>query len=342
MVPASQTSFPGLTFGAFALNNGSANQASVSYNVTDGGAYNETGTPVAIASGATDSISVTVPFMVPAAVGSYDLDMKSSIPSVDSDLSNNANSISVDRTSYVYGRDDNNLTGAIAQVTSQDAQELWIGNMMDIFDDMEVTSLQVRLINQSTAVGQDFNGEIRILDAAGDFVYLDETEYHSIVTADLNSFVTLKFSSPVTLTAGSTVLVLAHHLGGANEVGFGMAQAAVEQTVLGITADGTLFSLTSPNAIMVRLSEDPSVGISENDKLTGVKVYPNPSTGVVNVTNDLNVANTITVTDLTGKVVTSKVASSATTIDLSNAGTGIYLVEISNANGKKVERVVIK
>ena len=98
---------------------------------------------------------------------------------------------------------------------------------------------------------------------------------------------------------------------------------------------------TNGVAAGVRLLNANGVGLNEL-ALKGVKVYPNPSTGIVNVSNDLNVSNTIIVTDLTGKVVASKVASSATTIDLSNAGTGIYLVEVSNANGKKVERVVIK
>jgi len=74
----------------------------------------------------------------------------------------------------------------------------------------------------------------------------------------------------------------------------------------------------------------------------GVNVYPNPSEGIVTISNDLNAENTITVTDMTGKVVLTKVSSSATTVDLSKVGTGVYMVEVSNENGKKVERVVIR
>jgi len=341
LIPTSQTSFPGLTFGAKVINNGGANQASVAYTATDGGSYNETGTAIAIASGAIDSVSVSTPYMVPAAIGTYTINTTTTLPTADADNTNNTSSISLARTNYVYGCDNGVSTGSVSQISSQDGQELAIGNFMDVFDDMTVTGVQVRLMNQPLAVGQEISGQIYIFDGA-DFVLLEETQYHSIVTSDLNTIVTMKFLNPVLISGGETILVMAHHLGGANEVAFGLAQNAIMGNVAGVAADGSLFNLLSPSVVMVRLTEDPSLSIADVNTLEGVKVYPNPSTGIVNISNDKNVANTITVTDLTGKVVTSKVASVATTIDLSNAGTGIYLVEIANANGKKVERVVIK
>ena len=93
---------------------------------------------------------------------------------------------------------------------------------------------------------------------------------------------------------------------------------------------------------MLPLIINNSASVTNVSGLEGVKVYPNPSEGVINVSNDTNVENTIVVTDIAGKVVATKVASTATTIDLGNFGTGIYLVEVANQNGKKVERVVIK
>ena len=103
--------------------------------------------------------------------------------------------------------------------------------------------------------------------------------------------------------------------------------------------DTWYYSTSTPK---VRMNFDASVAVKNVASLEGVNVYPNPSTGLVNISNDLAVENNIVVTDITGKVVASKVASVATTVDLSTFGTGIYMVEVSNTNGKKVERVIIK
>ena len=83
------------------------------------------------------------------------------------------------------------------------------------------------------------------------------------------------------------------------------------------------------------------VGVNEN-AIEGVSIFPNPSEGIINITNHNNDENTIVVYDVIGKVVMTQVVNSTTTIDLSSNGTGIYLVEVSNSNGKTVERVVIK
>ena len=89
------------------------------------------------------------------------------------------------------------------------------------------------------------------------------------------------------------------------------------------------------------LTGDVGAGINENT-LTGVSIYPNPSTGLIKITNTNATANTIVIYDMVGKVVTTKEAKDSTTIDLTSKGTGIYLVEVSNENGSLVERVVIK
>jgi hypothetical protein len=46
--------------------------------------------------------------------------------------------------------------------------------------------------------------------------------------------------------------------------------------------------------------------------------------------------------DVLGQIIMTKVSNTTTTIDLSNQGTGVYLVEVSNNNGTIIERVIIK
>jgi len=347
-IPASQVSFPGITFGATVKNNGALDQANVALNVTSG-TYNETGASVALTSLSTDSLLISTPFMVPTAPGAYTLNMTTVIDDTDSDLTNNTRSFIVERTAFDYGRDNNTIAGSIAQISSQDGQELSIGNLMDIFDDMLVTNIRVRLTNQPLAVGQEFNAAIYIYDG-NDFYLEAETAYHSVVTANLSNFVTLKFNNPVLLPAGSEVLVVAHHLGGENEIAFGTAQAAEPQTVFGFTATNELFSLLSPSVVMVRLNDDPSVGLSENELLNGVNIFPNPSAN--DATVEFNLANAsdvvINVLDITGKTVETIKIGNATAgansanLNVTNFATGIYNVVISSNEASVTKKFVKK
>ena len=102
-------------------------------------------------------------------------------------------------------------------------------------------------------------------------------------------------------------------------------------------------SYTNGTAIAIRLlvGNGWGVGVDEN-AIEGVSIFPNPTEGIITITNNNNDQNTIVVYDVIGKVVSTQVVNNATTIDLSSNGTGIYLVEVSNSNGKTVERVVVK
>ncbi len=91
----------------------------------------------------------------------------------------------------------------------------------------------------------------------------------------------------------------------------------------------------------IRMNFDPTIGLDENT-LTGVSIYPNPSEGIVNITNDNNTENSIEVYDLLGNSILSTSANAATTVDLSSNAAGIYMIIVSNENGSIVERVSIK
>jgi hypothetical protein len=210
---------------------------------------------------------------------------------------------------------------------------------------MEVTEISVRLLNQPTAVNQEFNCIIYRLNAGGTaYEYLAETEFHMIANGDLSQFVTIPMSDgPVPLTAGDEVLVMAHNLGGANEVGFGYAQTVTEQTVLGYTQGSTTpFFLSDPGAIMIRLSSDPSLAVSENELNASVNLFPNPAVNEFTVTVDGNEATGITVIDLTGKVVYSSSVNGTITVNTSNFSAGVYTVNVATSNGIATKKLVVK
>lgn len=166
-------------------------------------------------------------------------------------------------------------------------------------------------------------------------------EYYITATDISNGYAIVNFPSMITLNPGCYYAGIECFSGGTNNI-----RVLDDQTVAQPGLASMIYipgdqSYTNGVAMGIRLMADDSAVLNENT-LEGVNIYPNPSEGIVNISNDLSVENTITVLDLTGKVVATKVASSATTVDLTSVGTGVYLVEVSNANGKKVERVVIK
>ena len=277
----------------------------------------------------------------PTALGAYKV--KVSVPA-DDVATNSADSVNISTTNYIYAHD---TPGASIFRFDQD-DETTMGNIFIMEADAVLHGAQVVLQTGTTV--DEIKIEVWELPASGSvqaMTYVYE-EFFDISGLTLGATPrNFKFSDEVNLTAGTGYVLAVRKEGGPSRIFFGGSNQGDDD--FSTTCFGPFGTAGAINWFIgwgfspaIRMNFDPSLSINDQLMLEGVSVYPNPSTGIVNVSNDLNVSNTITVTDLTGKVVASKVASSATTIDLSNAGTGIYLVEVSNANGKKVERVVIK
>jgi hypothetical protein len=93
-------------------------------------------------------------------------------------------------------------------------------------------------------------------------------------------------------------------------------------------------------AIRVITGNPDALGIEEN--FESFSMYPNPSSGTVFFNFEKNQERVLTVRDISGKVILSKVTSSNTEIDFNNYGKGIYLVNIQSENGSITEKVIIQ
>ncbi len=350
IVNQSQASFPGVTFGAEIFNNGSLSQAAVSLTGDCAAlSYAQTGSSVALPIAGIDSLTITTPMIPTATVGDYVVDLSLDLgANTDSELNNSSTSMTIRRDEWVYARDNGNRVSAINQVTSQDALTLKIGNVMEIFDPMDITMMQIRLTNQNAAVGQQIYGEIYVFET--DWVFYAETQPYTIVANDLDNFVTLPLDGgALSVNAGDQILVVAGHYGGASEVSFGLAQPCDEGTVQGFTADGAGFQLTTPNAVMVRISDQP-LALEENTADFSVNVFPNPAVNEAAVSFELtNSADvTLTVTDLAGKVVYTNVlgntAAGQHSVDINTAALagGVYAVNFSANNAVVTKKLVVK
>lgn len=207
----------------------------------------------------------------------------------------------------------------------------------------DVVGLRVMLATGTVAGGEVY-GSIKdtSLFWANDMSSLFNTAAGTVTAADIAAgYIDVEFSTPATLAPGVYYAAVQLY-SNANSSDIRILDdetVAQPNDASAIYIDGDQ-SYTNGTAFGIRMLMG-SAGINENT-LTGVSVYPNPSTGLINVTNANATANTIVVYDMVGKVVMTKEANASTTIDLTSNGTGIYMVEVSNENGSLVERVVIK
>ncbi len=170
------------------------------------------------------------------------------------------------------------------------------------------------------AYGNILSWEAKSHDAS----YLDGYDvYISVTDTDLSSFIdtlgTVTFEN-ATWTSREINL---------SEAGYN--NQTVHIAFVNRTYDG--FKLYLDDIEMV--IEDP-VGVNENN-LESISVYPNPSTGVLNVSNGYSAA--ITVRSMTGSKVYSGQGSSH---DLSELNQGVYIVEIIKDGATKTVRWIKK
>jgi subtilisin-like proprotein convertase family protein len=87
----------------------------------------------------------------------------------------------------------------------------------------------------------------------------------------------------------------------------------------------------------------PLLGVSENN-VSRFDVYPNPSSGIVNlhVTGALEGKSTYTLHDVQGRSILNKsISSSSEVIDLENFANGVYFLSIENGNQKTTKKIIL-
>ena len=111
-------------------------------------------------------------------------------------------------------------------------------------------------------------------------------------------------------------------------------------------AGGIMDSTNNLTYIDVLIGE-PGITLStkstENSKVVPFNIYPNPTTGIINIKN--TTGNLVNVFDVLGhKVFTAKLdASSDTkTLDLSALQSGLYFVKISDGRNASVKKIILK
>jgi len=113
-----------------------------------------------------------------------------------------------------------------------------------------------------------------------------------------------------------------------------------EQPIKDIAIKGKTIVAVGDYSLILRRSELVSVAEDVPTNLPTLRLYPNPTTGVVMVESDLGPAQFIVV-DVLGTVVMQLPAESKTTIDLSAFPPGMYRVMAQTSSAVRSETVAV-
>jgi len=126
----------------------------------------------------------------------------------------------------------------------------------------------------------------------------------------------------------------------------GLSDAAITVVASGfldpsMNSDGPAFGLWVALASGGDLVELPTTTLSTDEfELTGISVYPNPASDTINI-NTLEVQNMdLNVYDMLGRSVkTTTLSNTRNAINVSDLSSGMYILELSNDNGRKTVKV---
>lgn len=221
---------------------------------------------------------------------------------------------------------------------------LYVGSMYQIKQSSLVSGVRVMLA-PGTEEGAWIFGSI-----------IDSTEYweshpnpietsieHYVTSSDLlNGYVDAYFSTPIMLDAGvyyaAARLYSDNYSSNINVIN----DLTVEQPSYASAVHYNGVTYSNGNAIGVRLLMNGGwLSINENT-LKDIKIYPNPSNGIINIQSNQVDNYTIEVYDLVGNLIFKTTKQGNSTLDLSGFVNGVYVVKISTKEDSVSKRIVIQ
>lgn len=329
-VPVSQ--IQPLKIGGIVENVGALTQNDVKVFGTIPSTYSGTSASGTLASFEIDTFDL-VPDFTPAGAGNYTINMNCQ-GAPDANPANNT------FTPFTYTVTSNGTYARDALVRDNgafnqgDGYEL--GNLFDIFSNETLYSIDVDVHPTSTA-GTEMAVKLYVINAGGDFEYKGESDLMVLANNQIGTVVRVPLQTPIPLNAGESYIAVAVYQGGGSGNGLRVGTSGlspVQTTFLFDIPSTTWFYTTSTS--MVRMSFKNNVGLSELEEAVNMNVYPNPATDNATVSFEAATAGeaTVSITDLSGKVVYSSLNNFSTgvqhlVIPTSDFQSGVYLVNLS-------------
>ena len=312
------------------------------------GVWSGNSAPEAVLAGATDTISLTAALTPPAIVATHVINMSVSSSATDAVPADNSilAAASVSVNNFIYARDKGTATNG----TYNQGMGFEAGNVFDIYAAANLSGIDA-YIATNAVVGAEVYAKLYSVDptattTAAAFVFVDESAPYILTAADLGQKITLALSAGAApLSAGvSYVVVLGSYGDGGATNDLVISTAGVSEASTSYyydMTDNTWYYTTSTP--MVRMNFDPSVGVNEVEDNLGLRVFPNPANEVINISLNKEVSATLTLLDVSGKVVRTQALNGiSTSINTASLNSGVYFVTINDGTSVSTQKVVIK
>lgn len=316
--------------------------------------YTDSVTVAGPATGA--KVTVTMPTQLTlAAAASLTSEITAKIAEVDGDLLNNTitSSFDVNISDTTYSR-DNGFTdpqyGGIGFNASGVPGVL--GQIFTLTAKDTLTSLTGHILFGQGTTSGEVTGAVYNFNGSQPTTMIAQTAKVKMTGSNFEGDVTPIFSGGVILDPGTYFFAFQQHTAG-TFIGVSPEIFTPGTTFLK-SATGTSYSTLEANNRLVPFMVRPNfgtiktVGINTNNKLeASVEVFPNPSTGVFNLTiNDKAAADySVVVTDIVGKEVSrvslNDVTNGQFILDLTNEANGMYFVKVQSGDKMVTKKVTI-
>ena len=330
-------------------NNGALDQNDVVFTAAlASGVWTGSSAPEVVLAGATDTISLPGALTPPAFVATHVINMSVSSGATDAVPEDNTitSAASISVNDFIYARDEGTATNG----TYNAGEGFEAGNIFDIYAGANLSGIDA-YIDADAQEGAEVYARLYSVDptattTASLFVFVDESAPYILTAADLGQKITLALGAGATpLNAGESYLVVLGSSGDGgvtNDLVISTAGVSEDQTSFYYDmTDLTWYYTTSTP--MVRMNFDPSVGVNEVEDNHGLRVFPNPAKEVINISLNKEVSATITLLDVSGKVVRTQALNGiSTSINTASLNSGVYFVTINDGTSVSTQKVVIK
>ncbi len=180
----------------------------------------------------------------------------------------------------------------------------------------------IYLKNDGTVWASGINGEGELGDSTG-------VDQHKVVQTNLTGVNAIAAGDYFSLYSKSDSTVWGCGLNTFSQLGDG-------------TFVNKLEPVQVPNLCSVFFEPVLAAGITENVLHNRITVYPNPSSGIVQVLSTEMRIKTIEVTNMLGEIIYfSQLNSEKTSIDLSKEQNGIYVIKVYSERGIATEKLIL-
>lgn len=255
------------------------------------------------------------------------------------------------------------VTGAIGSESFSEPVDTYLASMYHLKGVTNLISGFEIGLSASSVAGAEL--QISIMDTASFFadglaVVNDlngneaKSGYYTLSASEISAGkIGVAFPQPISLAAGAYFAVVQVINTGTTPIYVlddqTVAQPSYASMINTLSDLGVATAYSNGNAFAIRLKMGDQSSVNEIEGLTAVSVYPNPATSSTNVAIELNTESivSVSVTDLSGKVVYSTDLGSVNgvqnvAINTDSISNGAYLVNINVNGSTSTEKLIVR